>query len=121
MEAIDLPGAMPIPPAAISRVLSRFSRKDLEGFIEVAIGLMDVADGDPDLESHDLEDDFVLSAHALGFGGRGRGCEISDPDKGVDDDGEGIDEREPDHNEDHCLHYGVDQDAPISDANPVIC
>lgn len=83
---------------------------------------MDVADGDPDRESgNDLEDDFVLSPNALGYAeGRGPGCEISDPDIAVDDQGEGIDEREPDYNEDHCQHYGVDQNAPISDSNPVM-
>lgn len=40
----------PVPPAAISRVLSRFDRDQLAGFIAVAIDLLDLADGDPDLE-----------------------------------------------------------------------
>lgn len=44
------PTTPPSPPAAISRILSRFTRTELEGFVAVAIDLMDVADGDPDLE-----------------------------------------------------------------------
>jgi hypothetical protein len=35
------------PPAAISRLLARFDREQLAGFIEVAIDLLDVAAGDP--------------------------------------------------------------------------
>ncbi|MBB6190565.1 hypothetical protein FHS51_000778 [Sphingobium wenxiniae] len=53
MEAIDHPSAQPVPPAAVSRILSRFSRTELEGFVAVAIDLMDVADDDPDLEDDD--------------------------------------------------------------------
>ena len=41
---------IPVPPAAITRVLSRFDRDQLAGFITVAIDLLDVAAGDPDLE-----------------------------------------------------------------------
>jgi len=124
MGAINHPARQPAPSAAVSRVLSRFTRAELEGFVAVAIDLMDVADGDPDLEiGDDLEDDFLLSPYALAYSeGRGPGCEISDAGGGnVDDQGEGIDEREPDNNEDHCQHYGVDQDAPVGDRNPVIC
>ena len=36
----------PAPPAAISRVLATFDRDQLEAFIEVAIGLLDLADGE---------------------------------------------------------------------------
>jgi hypothetical protein len=38
------------PPAAVARVLATFDRRQIEGFIEVAINLLDFADGDPDLE-----------------------------------------------------------------------
>ena len=162
MEAINHPAAQPSPPAAISRILSRFTRAELEGFVAVAIDLMDLVDGEADAEDgNDLEDDFTLTEYAKGFGGRGPGCEISDQDAGawiewntmrgsqkrgpnimagreddedddaaedddpaggnVEDEGEAIDEREPDYNEDHCQHYGIDQAAPISETNPVIC
>ena len=67
-----------VPPAAISRVLSRFDREQLAGFVAVAIDLMDLADPDPDLEdATDLEDDFALSPQAIGYS-TGPGCEIGD-------------------------------------------
>ena len=80
------------PPAAVTRILSRFDRDQLAGFISVAIDLLDMTDGDPDLEDGtDVEDDFVLSASANGYAeGRGPGCEISDAG-GCEHDG-----REPD-------------------------
>jgi hypothetical protein len=42
-----------LPPRipAVARILSQFDRPKLEGFIAVAIELLDVVDGDPDLES----------------------------------------------------------------------
>jgi hypothetical protein len=80
----------PAPAAAISRVLATFDRDQLAGFIEVAIGLLDVADGDPDLEEDDdpgqsTEDE--ISYGNPGFGARGPGCAISDPDVARDDFG----------------------------------
>lgn len=91
MGAINHPARQPVPPAAVSRVLASFTRAELEGFVEVAIGLMDLADGNPDLEPNDDEldgsmgeDDFC--DHNLVFAGPG--CPISDPDTAVDDEGE---------------------------------
>jgi hypothetical protein len=49
----------PAPPAAVSRVLRTFGRAELEGFIAVAIDLLDLADGNPDAEEETLEDAFV--------------------------------------------------------------
>ncbi|MCO5794016.1 MAG: hypothetical protein HEQ21_14435 [Blastomonas sp.] len=44
-------------PAAVMRVLSRYDRPRLAAFVSVAIDLMDLMDGDPDLEdNHDRED-----------------------------------------------------------------
>lgn len=45
------------PPAAITRILSRFDRRELEGFISVALDLLDLADGDPDVELNGDEQD----------------------------------------------------------------
>lgn len=42
-----------VPPAAITRILSGFERDELAGFIAVAIDLLDLADGDLDLEEDD--------------------------------------------------------------------
>ncbi len=48
-----------IPPApAVMRVLGKFDRQSLASFISVAIDLLDVLDGDPDLEATATEDDF---------------------------------------------------------------
>ncbi len=72
-----------VPPAAISRVLATFDRAQLEGFIAVAIDLLDLADGDPDLEEDDdpgqcTEDEINTNLQAR-IGG-GSGCTISDSD-----------------------------------------
>lgn len=84
MGAIDHPTSQPVPPAAVSRILSRFSREELEGFVAVAIDLMDVADGDPDRENAtDLEDDFTLSPVAVAYTDHGPGCSVSDQDAGA--------------------------------------
>lgn len=80
---------IPAPPAAITRVLSRFDRDQLTGFIKVAIDLLDLADDDSDLEpsgdeldgDHGSEDEFVLHSHHMA----GPGCAISDPDTAADD------------------------------------
>lgn len=72
------PPVMPVPPAAISRVLSRFDREQLAGFVAVAIDLLDLGDGDPDYEdATDVEDDHALSSQAIGYA-TGPGCEIGD-------------------------------------------
>lgn len=79
------PTASNVPPAVVLRVLEQFNRAELEGFISIAIGLLDVTDGDPDAEdATNLEDDFVLSDNALLDGATGPGCTISDA--GEDDD-----------------------------------
>jgi hypothetical protein len=79
----------PAPPAAISRVLATFDRHQLEGFIAVAIDLLDFADGDPDAEEDDdagqCTEDEVSYSNGPGMWGGGPGCPISDPDCAVDD------------------------------------
>lgn len=127
------------PPAmpAVARILSRFERSQLEGFISVAIDLLDVADGDPDaeredpagetvpvvddpevppeeddgdpdLEETDAEDSFVLSARAVAYGS-GPGCAISDPD--TEHDGREVTGAEDDFME----HPGTGPGCEISD------
>lgn len=100
------------PMPAVARILARFERDQLAGFIAVAIDLLDTFDGDPDAEeipvedaqitydlppeedptdadledATDLEDDHSLSPLAIGYW-RGRpGCPASDTDE--DDDPE---------------------------------
>ena len=66
------------PPAAVIRILAKHSREELSGFIACALDLLDLADGDSDLENAtDLEDDFALSPRAIGYA-TGPGCEVSD-------------------------------------------
>ena len=73
----------PPPPAAVSRILSRFDRDQLAGFIAIAIDLLDVAEGDADVEANGDEldgtageDDFFPHSQWKGE----PGCPIADPD-----------------------------------------
>ena len=89
MGALErIPAALAVPPAAVSRVLSRFDRPAIEGFIAIAIDLLDLADGDADLEPDGDETDGSLAedepcARFETLCG-GPGCGISDPDDGRD-------------------------------------
>lgn len=78
-DVVAMPGFAPVAP--IARVLSRFDRSQIEAFAEVAIALLDLADGDADAEVTAAEDDF----HALT--GDGPGCPLADPAE-VDDEAE---------------------------------
>ena len=89
------PTAAPMP--AIARILARFERDQLAGFIAVALDLIDTLDGDADLEdATDLEDDHALSRLATGYD-KGPGCEVADTgedddqDTGIEDDPRGFD------------------------------
>lgn len=83
MGALTRAPFIPAPPAAVTRMLSRFDRRQLAGFITVAIDLLDFADGDPDLEpigdetDGDLhsEDEFMLHSSR----DDGAGCPLADP------------------------------------------
>ncbi|WP_170005035.1 hypothetical protein [Pseudopontixanthobacter vadosimaris] len=81
---VTLPYQFP-PTPAVSRILSRFTRAELHGFIAVAIDLADTLDGDADLECERVEDDFFAPQSAQLD--TGPGCPISDPDSSVDDRG----------------------------------
>lgn len=95
-------------------------RASIEGEIEfclqratLLIARLDRADGDADLEANGDElDGTNAEDEESGFSNMGLwsgpGCPISDPDKGVDDDGEQVNE---DGDEDGTLLpiYGIDQ------------
>ena len=87
-------GFQPMP--AIMRVLSGFQRDQLANFIEVAIGLLDLEDGDTEGYEGDTEDAFALSGQALGYH-TGPGCPSSDTgedediETGIEDDPRGCD------------------------------
>jgi len=76
------------PPAAAARVaqrmLARFNREELGNAIEVLVELLDVWDGDPDLEETGAEDDTRFPAKSL----YGPGCPLADPAEDDDDDAE---------------------------------
>lgn len=78
------PSASPSMPA-VARILSQFDRPKLEGFITVAIGLLDVLDGDPDIETNGDELDGTNAEDEIGNATfdpwlhGGAGCPIADP------------------------------------------
>jgi len=71
------------PMPAVMRTLAQFDRTSLEGFISVAIGLLDVLDGDQDIELNGDEQDGDLHAEdafeSFSSIGAVAGCPISDP------------------------------------------
>jgi hypothetical protein len=79
---LELPGAIP-PIPAMARILARFDRDSLSGFIEVAIGLIGTLESDADVEGNGDEGDCDRSEDdALDYSvyGNGPGCTVSDPD-----------------------------------------
>lgn len=123
------PGMAPVAP--LMRMLGRYDRQKLEAFIEISIGLLDLIDGDPDEESADPdlelagdeEDGSCAEDEEGGHIGRasymdGPGCPISDPGGGnVEDEGEGIDEKEPTDHYATLPIYGPDQSlGPLNEA-----
>ena len=79
----------PAPPAAVSRVLATFSRDELAAFVTVAIDLLDLAGGNPDVEANGDElDGTNAEDEECGFGSDGPGCPCSDTDFGAEEAGE---------------------------------
>ena len=82
------PATPPMP--AVARILARFEREQLAGFIAVALELIDTLDGDTDAEEDDppgqCDEDEVNTALELAISGA-PGCPLSDPDMAVDDFG----------------------------------
>lgn len=79
-----------IPPAPVLAILSRYKREDIEAFIAVAIDLLDLADGDPDLEPNGdqegaCDEDEISTSIGKARSIGGPGCSIADPDESVDD------------------------------------
>jgi len=75
-------------PSPILAMLARHSRKEIEGFISIAIDLLDMTDPDPDLEPNgDQEgacDEDEISTRPDMATGLGPGCVYSDEDADVD-------------------------------------
>lgn len=63
------------------------SRERIADAIELLVALLDVADHDPEAETTGAEDDFMDHRED-----GGPGCRTADPDAGVDDLPEGVDE-----------------------------
>jgi hypothetical protein len=88
MSVHQHPTAAIAPPAAAMRVLERFERRELEGFIAVAIDLLDTMAGDPEAEEDDdpgqCDEDELNTDLSRAFSGE-PGCPISDPDMGAED------------------------------------
>ena len=128
---VTFPNQFPAMPA-IARILSRFTRDDLDGFISVALDLLDTLDGDPEAEENDLEDGFALSAHAQGFcagiPGDPTADAAEDDDAGEDDDpAEDDDSDYCTANEDNAFAFsrgiamGWDDTASDDEAEPDYC
>lgn len=94
---VTLPGSIP-PAPAVMAILDRFNRAELGNTIEVLVALLDVWDGDEDLEEDDPSgqcDEDGINTDITWRGGAGPGCTISD--MGEEDDPAGCehDGREP--------------------------
>lgn len=138
----QLPSAL-LPMPAVALILSRFDRAKLASFIEVAIGLLDSGDGDPDVEhngdeqdgSGDEADASWPEWHTRGrhkeawhnshdvrlYGAMHEDAEDDDNDSGVEDSPLGFDPEQDLGAEEagepeealDCLRYGIDQSQPL--------
>jgi hypothetical protein len=71
---------------ALAATMVKFDRATLASFVEVAIGILDCADGDSDIEEDDEAGQYDEDCHtARPPIGVGPGCTISDPDAEHDD------------------------------------
>lgn len=97
-KVLAFPGTAPM--LAVVRILARFERGQIEAFLAVAIDLLDVIDGDADLEAADSDEDDDPA-------------EEGDDDTSCDD--YGIDDADQGDLEDDCARsmpqpiYGDDQ------------
>ena len=86
-------GHLPAPDPRVAMMLQRIPRPAIEHAVSVLIDHLDECDGDPDLESDGDELDGTCAEDEAGAElyarpWSGPGCEISDPDKGDEEDGE---------------------------------
>lgn len=83
------------PAAPLMRMLGQFDRAKIEAFAEISVALLDLMDGDPDMEDATDAEDEGLTPAALAYTD-GPGCIIADPDYAVDDQPcDNDDDREP--------------------------
>lgn len=111
---LNHPLAPVAPPAAVARILSRFDRDQLAAFISVAIDLLDVADGDPDVELNGDEKDGSLGEddfHDRSETWSGMpGCPVSDPPEADGDERDGNGDED-----DFITHAASGPGCPVSD------
>lgn len=71
------------PAAPLMRMLGRYDRAKVEAFVEISISLLDLIDGDPDVEENGDETDGDFAAEdsfqSFGYGDGVAGCPVSDP------------------------------------------
>jgi hypothetical protein len=124
-RTIPHPAAVPAPPAAISRILAQFDRRQIECFIEVAIRLLDLADGDPEAEEddpHEESEGMLTRCDERGYALGGQAVPLGQHEDDEDDDAGGgnvLDEPH-DQEEGFLLIYGIDQTRPIGSDNPLV-
>jgi hypothetical protein len=72
------PAGPPMP--AVTRILSNYSRDQVESFVEIAVAMLDTLDGDPDFEGQ-CDEDEISRCDDMGrpVRGNGPGCDIGDP------------------------------------------
>lgn len=127
-EIVTFPNGFP-PMPAVARILSRFDRAQLAGFIAVAIDLADAMDGDPDGEDDDPaeaagdeRDGAWIEWHAM-RGSQKRGPNIASHNEDDEDDDPAEEDDDPaQYTEDEiscALHaygfYAPGPGCPISD------
>ena len=93
------------PMPAVTRILAQFDREQIEGFIEIAIGLLDIADGDPDAE----EDNQDCCVACDDTGGKHVWNGYGNHLPGDPDDAEDVGDAEPDHFDTPPIDYAFDQ------------
>ena len=130
IRPVTLPNQFP-PMPAVSRVMAQFDRSQVEAFVEVAIAVMDLFDGDADLEpetDRGVDDDGEQATWPTNSSqaSNGANCMAWDNDDAEDDDPDHEhDGREPDTGG-ACGEYGIDQDTnprpPLGrNGRPAIC
>lgn len=79
------------------RALKLYAWHSVNTMIEQGLDLLDMLSGDPDLEDATGAED-AFEDHEERTGCEGPGCPVADAGGGnVEDEGEAVDEREPDH------------------------